>query len=203
MSDNTQVPVIFPSKEVANAVINIVSGKKPPGWGKKSRSSYYSRFYAEQIKKQIDLQLESGRDIFYHSSIFCEGPSGITLHTLYSKINQSIRFLCDRMDNDNKYRKWYDSVFIRREKDGLRISLRPKFDSIEPMLVVPRHQMSRWRREFDEWLESNTEEPFVRDSLALTNEEIREFNAELEGLKTVMGMVTSSTIKVLRVERTK
>lgn len=199
MSDETQI--IFPSKEVAKAVVSLVTGNRPAGWGRKSRSSYYTKHHAENLIDYVDKQIESGQDIFYPSKTFCEGPNGVSLRTLYLRINQSARFLCERLDPTNKYKEWWDSVHVSTNNDGLRIALKVRQPSITPMMVIAHGQMPRWRREFEEWIESSDMEPFVREGLLLSKEEIKKFSDEMDQLRSVIGNVNAFSVKVVKVNK--
>jgi len=201
--ENKPLPaVIFPSMQTARAVVALVSGKKPVGWSKKSRSTYYSEFYAKQLLPAIDSQIKEGRDIFYPWDVFCDPKKQgtVSINTLYLKVHQQIKYICERMDPEGKYTTWYQGVHVRKKEGyGLRITLKPSEVAQKPVLMVHRSDMPMWRRDFDEWLESDDVEPFVRDNLALTADEVKTFLKEVEDLSSVICNITSSQIQVVKV----
>lgn len=199
---------IFPSVQVANKVIDIVTSNKPYGWGPKSNATYFKEYYAKEIKEYIDKMMVSREPIIYRYSLFCNENTGMSKQTLYTKVNQSIRYLCEKMDTpDGRYRKWLDQVDVWRdsERDGVVIEYpagfaRPELNDVmpKPEFIQPKEQMPRWRRELDEWLDSNSDLPYVQEHLALSPEEVKQIKIELAGLKGIQANVNGTSIKIIK-----
>ena len=190
---------IFPDPATASKVVDLVVSKKPPGWSRHSNAPYYKEEFALQIKKWIDLMLQNGGDIIYRWDIFCED---VSRNTLYNKVNQSIRYLIERMDENGKYQNWYNTVDIDRTNSvGLRIKFRTSTDAhnFTPQLVKPEQSLPKWRRDLDEWLEDDKKtKPFCEEGLALSPEEIKQLKTELYGLVGIVASITSYAIKVIK-----
>lgn len=195
---------IFPNQEVSSAVTKLVLSKRPIGWSNKSNSPYYAKKCGEQIKVVADRMLETGEPQIYRYDIWCkEGdPFAISKNTLYTRINQSIRYLVERMDPDGIYREWYDSVVVRRDplKGGVIIENKQSLINREilPESILPSTHTAQWRKELDSWLESDDTDPFIKEHLALTPDEIKKLKQELTGLTNIMFDVTSFSVKVIK-----
>ena len=201
-----KLEAIFPSPEVASKVVDlVVKGSKPDGWSRHSNAPYYKKEYAESIRKSIDKMLESGTDIVYRYDVFCVN-TGVSKETLYLRINQSIRYLVERMDTaDNKYKNWYEAVNVTRER-GVGIVIRfvaglhEAGSNFEPEVLVPVAQQPVWKQRMYNWLESDREKPFIQEGLALSPDDITQLKLELHGLKTILASVSAATIKIVGVQ---
>ena len=207
MSDDTNKQIhdrfkeIFPSPQVAATVTRLVTSKRPLTWGRKSNSAYYKQSYALEIKKDIDHQLETKEDIIYSYRIWCEGPHAVSTTTLYLRVNMSIRYLIDKLDVDGKYQAWWDGCSCIQERGmGIRISVTTnrRGAPMQGTFVQPKEADPLWRRQFDEWIEGDDTEPFVRERLALSDEEVRQLEQELSELVNIQADISHTKIAAIK-----
>lgn len=195
---------IFPSPQVASAVTDLVIHKRPRGWSRKSNATYYKEIYAKQIRDDIDKMIATGNRLVYAYAKWCNEEHGdMSPSTLYQRINQSIRYLIEQMDTpERKYDKWYETVKVERERGlGVTIEFIPGLSSQSTFaaeVVEPKAHMRVWERQLDEWLESNDTEPFVKEGLALSPDDIVSMKNKFKQLSNVMANVTSSCIKIIK-----
>jgi hypothetical protein len=194
---------VFPSPQVARQVINIVTSHRPIGASHRSYYPYYKKSCAEEIRPFIDGMLGNKQDIIYKYEVWCTETTGISRDTLYYRVNQSIRFLIERMDTeDKKYSNWYETVDVLRKRGvGVVITYKKTVgvDGLKPEFVQPKIQMPSWRKKLDEWLESENIEPFVVENLALSPDEIKQLKIELAQLTSVQADISMSAIKIIRI----
>lgn len=206
-----KIKEIFTEPHVQAAVVEVlVPNRKPKGWGRKSHAPYYKEIFAKGIKADIDKMIETGHPLVYRYATLCDpATNGMSKDTLYQRVNHSIRFLVECMDipdGDGKYvyRKWYDSVRIKREP-GLGVTIRfikglesNNADGFKADVIEPESDGPVWRRQMEEWLDSDNEIPFHKDGLALTTEQIAELKTELAQVSHIMASVTSTSVKLIK-----
>lgn len=202
-------PPLLPQPTVASMVASIVASPRPLGWDRKSNSSYYAPRYGNEIKLAVDKQIAERRDIIYRYDTWCEGGKAtMNKSTLYQRIYQSIRYLCERMDGgDSKvapgtYNKWWREVHVERRKSvGVVIFyvVNDNIPTLEAEHVKPRAEMPVWKQALEDWLEdSDDQTPFNRERLALTPEEVAALKGEFVGLTSVAASITSTYIRVIK-----
>jgi hypothetical protein len=174
---------IFPSPEVASRIVDIVVHNKPQGWSRKSNAPYYKEIYALRTKKHIDIMMETKKDLTYFYATWCgEKDEKMSKQTLYVMINQSLRYLIDKLDTpDRKYGRWYETVRLKiMHNVGIRISYIVGFGEggEDVVLTIPDAEKPVWRQ-MENWLESDSNEPFCQEGLVLSPQEIRDIK---EGL---------------------
>ena len=115
---------IFPSPEVVAKVVDLVVSDRPKGWSRRSNAPYFKEMYARQIKADVDTMIDTGKRIIFRYAIWCdEENGGVSKQTLYVRVNQSIRFLVEKMDTpDHRYYNWYQKVNIH-QRQGLGIEI--------------------------------------------------------------------------------
>lgn len=190
---------IFPDPVVAEKVVNLVVHKRPPGWSKKSNAPYYNEFYAKLMQKEIDKMVEGGVSVMYEYTRFCKaGRGGVSQGSLYARINQSIKYLVDNLDTpDKKYQQWQDVTKVRRTEHGILLEFKPAMEMDgQPLTAQP--DKPKWLRGMDEWLESGDVTPYMQEHIALTPQEVASVKEQLAGLKGIMCMVTTTSIKIIR-----
>ena len=198
------IHVTFQSGKIANKIINMVTHNKPVGVSRRSQYPYYKESYAKWVKADVDRMIESGQELVYDYSTFCTEESNISELTLYARISQGIRFLVDHLDDDKAtYFHWYEDIEIskNRKLGGVAITWKPEFihgSDLHPRLAEPVKAIPIWRRELNEWLESDQTKPFVKENLQLTTDIIKELNREFEGTLGMMISITNSSIKVVK-----
>lgn len=197
---------IFPSPEVASAVVDLVVHNRPKGWSRRSNAPYYKEIYATAIKREIDAMIDSGgKELVFRYAVWCTDATGISPKTLYNRLNQSIRYLIDHMDTrDHKYGKWYEGVRIEsKQKLGIVIrnilGINEMPENAHTELVEPKANMPMWMQKMEQWLESDEQKPFVQEGLLLSPEEIRKLNLQFMSLSSVAASVTSSCVKIIKI----
>jgi len=206
MDDNEQIKKaadsIFPSPEVASKFVDMIVSNRPHGWSRHSNAPYYKEIYAIQMKKEIDKMIQSGNSLTFRYNIWCT-EDGMTPNTLYTRINQSIRYLCEKLDPDGKYKRWYEIVKIRKKiKVGIIIEyIMGLADGAELSAeeTVPTVDQPKWRRDLDNWLESDNTVPFCQEGLTLTPDEILRLKIEMQQLTNVKASIKSESVKVIKI----
>lgn len=192
---------VFPQEAAANLVKQIVS-KRPSGWSSRSNSPYYTDECGKQMREVANRMIETGEPVVYSYDIWCAPPRGMSQNTLYTRINQSIRYLVERLDPNGLYRRWYDSVAIERnhKRGGIIVQLKTGvlLPDFAPRQVEPAKNLPNWKRDLDNWLESDEMKPFNKERLCLTIEEINQLKLELSGLKSIMFSVDARSVKVIK-----
>jgi hypothetical protein len=200
---------LFPSQEIASQLANLVVSKRPLGVSKQSCYTYYKEVYAMKIKESIDSMIKTGDALLYRYSTYCDCDGGISRETLYKMINQAVRYLVDRMDNvDLKYFSWRNSVNIRRseEKKGVFIEYSQGFKMVTGIkdfkgeLVTPGGEGTpKWKLEMNDWLESDSTKPFIKERLTLTEKEMIELKQELAEDIRIMFSVDCTSVKLIKI----
>ncbi len=188
---------------VAAKVVDLIVHNKPSGWGRRSQAPYFKEVFAKQIKIDIDKMIDNGNPLLYRYSLHCNKETGVSKGTLYSRIYQSIRYLLEHMDADKRYRKWADTVRLKRESPGIVIryitglsdQTKTGFAAEE---ILPRDHIPKWRLLMEEWLEGTSVKPFCIEGLVLTAEEITELRQQLSRLDGIESSISSSSIKIIR-----
>lgn len=199
-----RIAAIFPSREIASKIVDLVVTKRPVGVSKLSYYSYYREYYALLYKPSIDEMIKTKQTIIFRYDIFCPEVSE---QTLYNKVNQGIRYLIDNLDPDRTYHQWRDIVTITRSKSrgGVVIEFiaevrRANQANMSGELVYPKEDTTpKWRLDMDMWLESVSTKPFIRENMTLSLKEVEELKLELKELKGIMFDVKPVSIKIMRV----
>lgn len=196
---------IFPDQLTAERIVNLVVTKKPPGWAKNSTATYYNEFYGKWMKKAADIMLSDKEDKMFRFNTFCGVQRELMSEkSLYTRINQSRRFLLDYLDTPEKlYLKWFNATSCENVKGvGVMIKYRLGVKEIDeeqmPDSVIGEDDRPNWRRRMEDWIESDEVKPFQQDNLILTPDEILSLKKELALLVGIMASVTSSCIKIIK-----
>jgi hypothetical protein len=198
---------IFVNPKVAQRVVDMVTTDKPIGWSPRSNGPYYKSIYANEIKPFIDNMILTKEDIIYKYDVWCNAETGISPQTVYHRVNQSIRYLCERslpMEERQKYIAWYETVRVERVRNlGVRISFVIGFGggdkAPKPEMVTPNLTKPLWIRKMDEWLEDGDNyEPFVKEGLALTDDEIVDLKVRISQLVNVQASITRDRVALIR-----
>lgn len=200
----------FTNPLVKSKVMDLLTSSKPEGWGRKSFAPYYKEFYAKSIQADIDKMIETRESLLYRYDKFCT-QDGLSPRSLYLKINQSIRYLVDCLDPEQKYLEWQATTDLKIHRGlGIIIEYKPEFrtingtptstgDLISPVKEVEATYSPQWRLKLDRWLEDSEEtKPFVVEKLALTDEEVKNLKFELDQLQGIIHDVRSGCIKILK-----
>lgn len=197
---------IFPDEETKNRVVDLVTSVRPKGVSRRCHYPYYKRFYADEIKKQIDKMIESKMTIIYR---FETWDKVCSRDTLYKRVNQSIRYLLDNLDPNRVYANWYQVVNVHRNYKvmGVAIEFIPEMrggDIQQPFtgeLITPQESTTpKWRTDMDSWLESDSARPFVKERLALSEQEVKDLKMELALLRGIISSIKATGINIIRVK---
>ena len=198
---NDRLDAVFPNPVTKAAVATMVASKRPVGWGRKSNAPYYKKDYAEEIRPCIDAQIETQKDFIYRYETYCKALN-ISQGTLYNRVNQGIRFLCDKLDPTGKYRDWFDHVDIdaKSNKVGIIFSItkNTRGKNIQPEFIEPRISLPKWRQELDEWLESDSNEPFNKEGIILEPYTLKALREEFCKLKGIMADIRVNKIMIVK-----
>jgi len=202
--ENRLKKIFVDPKHQAKIVDYLVHGK-PSGWSRKSNAPYYREEYALQLKKVADQMMTDRQDVFYPYDDYLE-QYGISRETLYLRINQSKRYLLEQLDPDHIYARFFERVRIERERGvGIMIRFIPEFrdgpSDFKPRTIEPVEQKYKWQKDMDIWLEESNpgDEPFYKDKLALSPEEITALKIQLKTLSNVLSSITVHTIKLVKI----
>ncbi len=205
MSEQPSFPPL-PSKE---RFVKFNAIPRPEGWSPKSNAPYYNMFCGEQMQIAVDEMMRSREPIVYRYANFCyeDGvQGGCSRNTLYNRINQSIRYLVEKMDPNNVYLRWLETVDVNRKKGlGITIRFKPEFknpnvtSSFVPDKYIEPEDEVKWRRKMEEWLEGDEMTPFCLEKLALTTEEVESLRKELTSLSGIQASVNSTSIMIIRI----
>ena len=99
-------------QDLNSKAIKFLASNKPANWGKSSNAPYYSKLYGAEMKKAVDQMRNDKQDIWWRYKVWCTEGTGISEQTLYNRINQSLRFVLERMDDDGVYAQWREQVSL-------------------------------------------------------------------------------------------
>lgn len=197
---------VFPNPQVANRLIDLAVNKRPEGWSKKSQAPYYKEIYANMLKKDIDAMLLSREDIVYLYNSWCGLHREIMSEkTLYNRVNQSRLYLLKFLDPNGVYWNWYQIVRIEQERSlGVTIRFIEEFRNGSPdsqfkaATIISREDVPKWKQKMEEWLEGDSEVPFILEGLCLTPEEVNTLKLDLSLLSGIACSITAVHIKIVR-----
>ena len=195
---------VIPDSHTASKVVDLIVHNRPQGWSRKSNATYYKDKYAKQLKEVADEMIANNKERCFRYKTWCNEDTGMTENTLYTRINQSIRYLIDFLDTpEHKYAQWYENVNITRDR-GVGVVI--KFivgmsgaDSFKPDEVQPKENTPVWKQQMDDWLEGDSSRPFCVEGLTLTPQEIVDLTTDLDKLSNVQASVKSESVKIIRV----
>jgi len=193
--------------DITRKTIQFLASKKPANYGASSNAPYYSKLYADEIKKAIDQMRNDKQDIWWRYKIWCTEGTGISEQTLYNRVNQSLRFLLERMDEDGIYQQWREQISVKREPNiGVHIFYKPGFGNntfvaLTPDHVPPSETKPIWYRKMLEWIEGESdEEYFSKENLVLSDQEQQDIHVLLLPFKNIYRWTIDQTsVKIIKV----
>lgn len=184
-------------KAILNAALANHLRKKPRGWGRRSRSPYYTNKNALGLKKLIDAMIETRQEI--HIPYVQDGAS-LSPQSLYLKINQGINYILEFYDEEMLYQTWREETEVKRDNPSfIRIRYREGGCSPSGALIAMESKEKIWLRDLEEWLESDSVEPYIREGLKMTPEQADTLAIELRTLKGIEFAVGPTFIKGIKV----
>lgn len=192
-----QITITLPNGKTMSKVVNFIAKKRPHGWSRRSYASYYKEEYAMWLKTDIDAMIESRKSLIYRYDRY-----NVSANSLYLRVNQALFYLLDEengMDKEGKYRKFRNSVKIRREpKVGIIFEFDAVLESTDAgELVDAKSHRPKWMEKMDRWLEDTEDDkPFIQEGLMLTPTEIEQIVLEMP--ENVLSDVTSRHVKIIK-----
>lgn len=195
---------IFTDKEVQKKMVETVVHNKPIGWSRHSQATYYKEPYALQLKKILDDMMATGKEFCFGYDWF-EKTFGLGRDTLYLRVYQSKRYLLEKLDPDNIYKRFCeDKIEISRERGkGVTLRFRQAYQQggpdFTPVEVMPESEEPRWKQKMNAWLESDDTAPFSQTNIILSPEEIAAIEIQLSSLgDRIMSSITAHSIKLIK-----
>ena len=197
-----KLEAIIANPTTRSAIASIIASPRPAGWGRKSNASYFKKSYADLLLPYIDQQIESKKDLILRYNIWCT-KLRISEKTLYTLCNQAILFIIERLDPTGKYATWYETVDIdsKTSQMGILFSIAraEAAKNLKAEVIEPADTLPQWRNQLADWLESGSEEPFVKECLTLSPEEIAKLREEFMGNDGLMVSIKSNSIRIVKV----
>lgn len=196
---------VFANPQTAAAVADVLVRNKPPGWSRRSCAPYYKERYALEMKDVLDGMMADRKDRVYRYDEFL-AKFGVSKESLYLRVNQSLRYLLENMDDDDHtYGRFQEMITITRERNiGICIRFIPEFregdiSNFKPESVRPKDEAPKWKQRIDDYLEDGeVGQPLLVDNLCLTPDEIATMKASFGGVKGLIYNVTSKSIKLVK-----
>lgn len=210
MENNEEQPISV-TPERYRKLLQFENRTRPNGWSNKSMSSYYKEEIGQEMKGVFDGIINDGQPRYYY---FQEAATkGLMPATLYTRINQSIRYLTERLDPTGIYSKLWKTggIMVTKvkgvgyaiHKGGSIISdgIQPHVPTGEPQAMSISAPTAKWRTELDEFVKnSQPGDEFCRDRLYLERQQILSLDSEFQGLDKFIGSFTSSKIYVVHLK---
>jgi uncharacterized protein involved in tolerance to divalent cations len=189
------ITVTFPDGATASKVVDLIVRKKPVGWSRKSFATYYNEGCAMQLKRELDLMIETKKSRLIVMSQKIKSTS-----TLYLYVNQAWRYLMDFHDSDGVYGAHRNNTIIRKiHGRGIAIWWKDDAESIQGEEISEKKDQKKWKIKMDEYLDSDDVKPFHLDHLILTAEEVEQIKEQLADLSNIMCSVTCKEIKICKI----
>lgn len=198
---------LFSSPEIASRMCDLLVTKRPDGVKHSCYYPYYKEFWGEKMKVAADKMIADREDIIYRYSEYC-GDNGVSEQTLYLIVNQSIRYLVEKMDTPElKYRLWYDATQRKRsqKRGGVTISWIRGLESfgvkdfVGESVIPVEAGTPKWMVDMNEWLEGDGAKPFLRERLTLSQEEVVELKQQIAACRGVIGSINAVQVKLMKV----
>lgn len=195
---------IFTDKVVQQKMVESVVHNRPLGWSRKSQATYYKEPYALELKKALDIMMETNKEFCFGYAWF-EKTFGLGKDSLYLRVYQSMRYLLERLDPDKIYtRFWEEKVEMHRERGkGVTIRFKKEFQTggpeFAPTEVMPESEEPKWKQRMNVWLESDDTTPFLQNNVILSPEDILSLEVQLDALgDSVMSSITAHSVKLVK-----
>lgn len=206
MSIAKQLQDIFEKPAVVKRVVEAITAdnSKPAGWGRRSRAPYYKEAFANNLKRAVDRMIETQEDVLYDYEYFRENW-GMSKNTVYLMVNQSQRYLLDKMDPERKYAVFFETAkisVIRGAGVAIRFNrehIAANIEDFKPRAVQPETFEPKWRQEMSEFLENaQPGESYKQERLCLSDEERQALEIQLAGLSGIMCSITCGSVKIVK-----
>lgn len=200
-----KIKKVFLNPQLQRAVVEQAVSDKPKGWGRKSNAPYFKEIYGLQMRDVVSQMMSDRQPVLYDYDTYLQ-KYGYSKETLYLRVNQSLRYLTERLDPDDMFKNFMEMVDVTRERGlGVLMRIKPEFvhgpSDFQPRPVELSAGEPKWKQSMDDWLENSTPEsiPFHKEGLALNPEEIKKVELQLEPLVDVLKSITSHSIKLVKI----
>lgn len=120
-------------------------------WSRLSRSSYYNKRYALELKAVIDDMLQTGRDMEYR----CMDYPTLKPATIYLRINHAKLFIMDELDPDGVYKEVFTRIHIgySPQRTGVRLTLlQVSNEKLVPVPISTDEKHDTWKTKLDDYV---------------------------------------------------
>ena len=207
MSEESTIKQVLSNPQHAAKMVDLLVSKRPQGWGRRSIAPYYNHKYGREMIVVLDEMMRDKQDKVYNYSHFLE-KFGLSKTSLYLRINQSMKYVCERMDTpEHKYARFCETITIERKRDvGVMIRFKPEMregfvSDFKPQPVMGKEELPVWKEKLDDYLEHAQpgDDPLLIERLALNSQEIASVKASMANLSGVISNVSSYSIKVIKI----
>lgn len=171
--------------------------RRPPQTSRNSNFSYYRKIFALEVKMVVDKMLADKQDREWKYAAF----PNYSHSTVYQRVYQGLRYLCDELDFDGRYGEFRQMVVLTKEKTGIRLSfIREKLEgkSFDADVITNEERIGEWEKQVNEFLEDSTRQTLHLKKLNLTHEQVELLTRSFEGLEGVNAIVTDREIKIVK-----
>lgn len=176
--------------------IKSMTGEKPVHWKKNSTATYYKEKYGKQLKNIVDAMMQDHEDREYR---FDEFPH-LSPSSVYLMVNQSKMYLLEKMDYLGDYRRFFESISIKREHGvGVKLKfIRQDENDIMPARVIAYKSVIQLSDDIDKFLNDENQKEFKLTGLTLSPEERTQLEQSLVSLDGIIYNITETTIKIIK-----
>lgn len=196
--------VLLATPELLNKLIQEKerSRTRRKNWSRLSRSSYYNKRYALELKALVDDMLSRGVDKEFRFEDYQE----LKPTTIYLRVNHSKLYLLDELDPQEYYKEQFQRIHISKEKTGIRLTLlKEHLAELKAVDISLDEKQSNWQSKIDEYLEvaKPGHKPLHLKGLSLTAEEVDILKQSFLPLEHVGAIITATEIMVRLFEEKK
>ena len=197
MSDKP-ITISYPDATTETRVVELVTRKKPLGWGRRSYSSYYKEDYARWIMRELDaMDIDKKARAFPYAAWKNSTPN-----TIYLRVNQAWHYLRDFLDPVGKSERMFHQIKVSRIK-GYGVTMEYKESASEMPageVYVPKSEEKKWKKQIDDYLnDDSVVKPLVIEHLILSSDEVQKVTDELSDLSTIQFVVKPNKITIIKV----
>lgn len=171
--------------------------RRPPNTSRTSNFSYYRKIFALEVKLVVDKMIEDKQDREWKYAAF----PNYSHSTVYQRVYQGMRYLCDELDFDGRYGEFRQMVVLTKEKTGIRLSfIREKLEgkAFDADVITDEDRIADWEKQVNEFLEDSTRQTLHLKKLNLSHEQVTLLTSSFEGLEGINAIVTDREIKIVK-----
>lgn len=195
-------------KRVADLLLSKGAEKRPTTWSGMTVASYYKERFALELKAVVDEMMKAyaAADLTDVEWSFKDYPE-MAPSTIYNKLNQSKRYLLEKMDIQGIYSAFFQLVNFTRERTGIRLSYardirNPNENTFKPKKVISKYDGPTWKIKIQKWLDNAKEKERLHvKNLSLTPEEIDVANELLSNIHDILFEVTDEDIRIVKLTK--